>query len=87
MLVYEKAITFSKMKIQFQGGFAAQQCHLEILNDDSVELSKIVTFEDNNTFQNIDLLKMYCANKIKLKFNKMYDTYGRIIVYHLTFNT
>ena len=68
--------------IQFQGGFAGQNCHVEFNNKDDV-ITESFYPEDINLVQNFNFKNPVLSNNIKLVFDKSTDFFGRIVVYSL----
>lgn len=86
LIKFDSIRTISGVQIQFQGGFAAEQCIIEKLDDSgSVVITEHLFFDNNNLLQIKNINQTIETNILRLNFDKCYDTYGRIIVYHLKF--
>jgi len=71
--------------VEFQGGFAGKNCHIEAGNDKK-ELIIVESFspEDKNKLQRFNLKNQVRAKVFKFVFNESTDFFGRIIIYNLS---
>lgn len=74
----------SEIVIEFQGGFAGKDCHIEAGND-SKDIKKIQDFypDDTNTVQKFKLNQSVDGSMFRIVFNTSTDFFGRIIIYKL----
>jgi hypothetical protein len=81
-----RSCILGEIRIQFQAGFVAQQCQIQLQmedgswkedGDDAIEL------EDVHDFQSISIQSRLPCKAIKLIFQDFTDFYGRVIVYQL----
>lgn len=80
----------SSFSIQFQGGFASKEAHIEIhtVNNGDCKTTYEQPFyaEDINAVQHFKLNESQTnVKRIKLIFESSTDFFGRIIVYNLKF--
>lgn len=76
--------------MMFQGGFVGSECDLILLEGDDVKEKAICTLfpEDVNDLQVFKLseaIEVATTQRLKLKFKKSSDFYGRITVYIVHF--
>jgi len=90
-VVFDEEVKVSKLKIQFQGGFAARKMTLTAVenndSDPSAESSDTTPLElfphDTNQVQEFELEKPLLTKTLRIVLHSSYDFYGRLIVYHL----
>ncbi|KAL0123233.1 hypothetical protein PUN28_007679 [Cardiocondyla obscurior] len=82
---FKEEHSLSSFEIQFQGGFAGKDCHIEAGNDRK-DLTIIESFcpEDKNKLQRFNLKSQVRAKAFKFVFKESYDFFGRIIIYNLS---
>ncbi|KAG7201590.1 hypothetical protein KM043_004334 [Ampulex compressa] len=82
---FDEEIIVSKFEIEFQGGFAGKDCHIEA-GDSEKELTTVEPFypEDKNGIQKFTLNKLCKAKVFKFMFEQSTDFFGRIIIYKLS---
>ncbi|KAF7989573.1 hypothetical protein HCN44_008247 [Aphidius gifuensis] len=85
LITIDEPCTLSTISIEFQGGFAGKDCHLEA-GTDSKNMKKIQDFYPNdiNTIQEFKLDKPIEGSIFKIVFNSSTDLFGRIIIYKLS---
>eukprot|EP00835_Amoeboradix_gromovi_P004374 NODE_336_length_10675_cov_0.185136.p7 type:complete len:118 gc:universal NODE_336_length_10675_cov_0.185136:6166-5813(-) len=76
---FEEVKTFCKIKVQYQGGFAALNLSIKT---PKISIEKMT--EDTNQTQTI-LFDSISTQKVKLTFSNLSDLYGRLIVYKIAF--
>lgn len=82
---FEKECTLSKFEIEFQGGFAGKNCHVEAgENDKDTTVLESFYPEDNNSLQSFKLQAPGKAKVFKFIFNESTDFFGRIIIYKMS---
>ena len=98
VVMFHRHVLLSEIRIQFQGGFVPEECHLfcaELVQD--AEHSEItwkviedafIEPEDNNELQSFDLTEMENPEErkcdaIKLQLKSSSDFYGRVTIYKL----
>lgn len=79
---FEEEHELTHFKVQFQGGFAGKDCHLEIGDKETI-FHETFYPEDKNTIQMFRLNKPAKAKIFKFVFNESTDLFGRIIIYQL----
>lgn len=79
---FEQECEVNSFEIEFQGGFAGKNCHLEI-GDKDTEIFESFYPEDTNTLQKFYLKSPAKAKLFKFVFNESTDFFGRIIIYKL----
>ncbi|XP_043279605.1 nuclear receptor 2C2-associated protein [Venturia canescens] len=84
LIDFKEECKLTALEIQFQGGFAGKDCHLEA-GSNFKDLSVVQCFypEDTNKLQRFELEKEAVAKTFKLSFQESTDFFGRIIVYRL----
>lgn len=82
---FEEECTVSSFEIEFQGGFAGKDCHIEA-GSDGKDTIVMETFypEDTNRPQRFTLKNQMKAKTFKFVFNQSTDFFGRIIIYNLS---
>ncbi|XP_039307499.1 nuclear receptor 2C2-associated protein [Solenopsis invicta] len=77
---FEKECSLSCFEIQFQGGFAGKNCHIEAGNDKK-ELTVIESYypQDDNSLQQFYLKNRITAKVFKFVFNESTDLFGLIL--------
>lgn len=82
---FEEERSLSSFEVEFQGGFAGKNCHIEA-NSDNKELTIVESFypEDTNKLQRFKLENQVRAKSFKFVFNESTDLFGRIIIYNLS---
>ncbi|XP_024870518.1 nuclear receptor 2C2-associated protein isoform X1 [Temnothorax curvispinosus] len=85
LISFENECGLSSFEVEFQGGFAGKNCHIEAGNDKK-ELTLVESFypEDKNKLQRFNLKNQISAKVFKFMFNESYDFFGRIIIYNLS---
>ena len=80
-----KPVEIHSLRIAFQGGFAGQDCAIEIGDDlDTMTLAeKWETIRDTNDLQARTLPSPTTGRFLKLTFEAATDFYGRITIYSL----
>lgn len=85
MINFEKTCIISGFEIEFQGGFAGKDCHVEIGdNNGSTVIAERFFPTDTNGVQCFVLKNTVTGKSFKLVFNESTDLFGRIIVYKLS---
>ncbi|XP_013389358.1 nuclear receptor 2C2-associated protein [Lingula anatina] len=85
LLEFSKQVVIEELHIQFQGGFAGKECHVEVASiksDEFTELTKIFP-EDSNKLQVFTLTPAPPVSKLRIVFTSSTDFYGRITIYKL----
>ncbi|GKY98537.1 hypothetical protein MPSEU_000810700 [Mayamaea pseudoterrestris] len=76
-----------EIRIQFQAGFIAQSCSIQVFESDinQYQTKQTIEFEDVHSIQTMQLPTddNAATTKIRLVFDDFTDFYGRIIVYRL----
>jgi len=83
---FKTPVIASDIRIQFQGGFAGQECWLEADLSDSPDLIRLLTFypEDTNSLQEFHIPEhKHRSKSMRLMFGSSTDLYGRVIIYRL----
>ncbi|XP_012540862.1 nuclear receptor 2C2-associated protein [Monomorium pharaonis] len=84
LIDFKDECNLSHFEIEFQGGFAGKNCHIEAGNNKK-ELTIVESFfpKDNNDLQQFNLKNQITAKVFKFIFNESTDLFGRIVIYHL----
>ncbi|XP_029156507.1 nuclear receptor 2C2-associated protein [Nylanderia fulva] len=82
---FEEECNISSFEIEFQGGFAGKDCHVEAGNDGK-DITIVEAFypDDTNKVQRFNLKNQIKAKTFKFVFNQSTDLFGRIIIYNLS---
>lgn len=88
LINFEEECNVSSFEIEFQGGFAGKDCHVEAGSDEK-NMSIIEAFrpKDINKLQRFNLKNQIRAKTFKFVFNQSTDFFGRIIIYNLSLYT
>lgn len=82
---FEEECNLSSFEIEFQGGFAGKDCHLEAgSNERDTAVVEAFYPEDTNSLQRFNLINNITAKTLKFVFNQSTDFFGRIIIYNLS---
>lgn len=86
LINFNKQCKLTTINIEFQGGFAGKDCHIEA-GDSPGNLKLIQEFypDDTNVIQSFKLNNTVEAKTFKIVFNSSTDFFGRIIIYNLSF--
>jgi len=76
---HEPQAKISQLQIQFQGGFAGNQCHVIINND----TQKVDFFPDDSNKLQTFPVELTDVNQLKISFGGSTDFFGRITIYQL----
>lgn len=85
MVSFKNPVKIKKVEIKFQGGFASSQVELELIKPDKSS-TKVSQFypEDINSLQTFEIKdEAESCECYRMKFEKMTDFFGRIIIYNL----
>ena len=77
---FDQTATIHRIRIQFQGGFAARSCKVKVNN----VVKDTIYPTDTNNIQ--DFHVNYTTSQIVLTFTEFTDFYGRLIIYLLEFD-
>jgi len=85
LISFEEECNISSFEVEFQGGFAGKNCHIEAGND-RTQLTIIESFypKDKNNLQRFILKNQIKAKIFKFVFKESTDFFGRIIIYNFS---
>jgi hypothetical protein len=73
-----------ELRIQFQAGFFAQSCSVQVVDDsEQYQTVQTIEFDDVHSIQIERLSLDATTNKLRLVFDDFTDFYGRLIVYRI----
>lgn len=82
LLDFGRPVEPTEIRLQFQAGFAAEICHIDV-KDVEWEALDEVEWEDVHEIQTVTLEKTKTCTAIKLTFSEMTDFYDRVTIYRL----
>lgn len=88
---FNRTVLIEEIRIQFQGGFAAEECKLYSSSAETPSWNEIedaeIEPENRNSIQTFPLgdteEKVRVCNSIKVTFHSASDFYGRVIIYKI----
>ncbi|CAB0037004.1 unnamed protein product [Trichogramma brassicae] len=84
IITFNEEVEVSLIKIQFQGGFAAEKAHIEAGPDvNNLTFVQDIYPEDVNSLQEFKLDHLVKATVFKIIFEDTTDFFGRIVIYSL----
>lgn len=81
---FNTTVEISKIEIQFQGGFSCKEVELVDMNNLDQTPSNLYP-DDINNMQTFMLDKPVKLSTLRMNLKKPTDTFGRMIIYHLSF--
>lgn len=84
-LDFSRPVQPQELRIQFQAGFAAESCTIQILENGQMSCVQNLDFQDVHSVQTalISPGETLTTSKIRFVFDEFTDFYGRVIVYRL----
>lgn len=84
---FKQPIRIESLKIQFQGGFAAEEAELTLWTKETIDDKASYPFypTDSNNLQSFEFKDDRAYTNALIVFRKGTDLFGRVIVYQLNF--
>lgn len=77
-----RTVTPQKIKIQFQGGFVAEEFTVSCLPEENENMFSFEA-EDTNEMQEFEFDEEFTCSLLRLQFDNSTDFYGRITIYRI----
>lgn len=82
-LDFSAPVVPSEIHLQFQGGFAGKEVHVEAAGAAGATACFEIFPEDSNALQKFYLQRDTPVEKMRIVFRSSTDMFGRVVVYHL----
>ncbi|CDS39349.1 nuclear receptor 2C2 associated protein [Echinococcus multilocularis] len=85
LMEFKEPLRITSIRIQFQGGFAAEEAILRLWTKETKDSASSYPFHPTNTnsLQSFDFIDTNACTNAAIIFKKATDLFGRIIVYQL----